>query len=214
MILALMLLLSGNPIASFEAAARRLPAEIPSERLEELDALAAEIAAGRNEVVFICTHNSRRSHLAQLWAQAAAFHCGLNNVRTYSGGTEATAFNPRTSAALQRMGWTVTTAEPETPNPRRWVSADGVPGQACWSKRYDDPANPQQHFIAVMTCTEADGACPVVFGAAARIALPYMDPKLADGTPEEAAVYDERSATIATEMLYVMQRAATLRAKP
>ena len=214
MVLALMLLLSGNPIASFDAAARRVPADVPAERLEELDAFAAEIAAGRNEVVFICTHNSRRSHFAQLWAQAAAFHCGLNEVRTYSGGTEVTAFNPRAIASLERMGWQVATTEPDAKNPRRFLSAEGVPAQACWSKRYDDAANPQKDFIAVLTCTEADGACPVVFGAAARISLPFVDPKRADGTPDEAAVYDARSSAIAAEMLYVMQRAAALRAKP
>ena len=130
MILALMLLLTGNPIASFDAAARRVPADVPAERLEELDALAAEIAAGRNEVVFICTHNSRRSHFAQLWAQAAAFHCGLNDVRTFSGGTEVTAFNPRAIASLERMGWQVATTEPDAKNPRRFLSAEGVPVQA------------------------------------------------------------------------------------
>jgi len=211
MFLSLMLLLTGNPIAQFDNAAQRVPATVSAERLEELDALAAEIAGGRNELVFICTHNSRRSHLAQLWAQAAAFQCGLNEVRTFSGGTEVTAFNPRAVAALERAGWRVTAAASDASNPRRVLAADAVPDQACWSKRYDDPANPAANFIAVMTCTEADGACPVVFGAAARFAVPYVDPKRADGTPDEQAVYDTRSAEIAAEMLYVMQRAAALR---
>ena len=40
---------------------------------------------------FICTHNSRRSHLAQVWAQAAAAYYGIRNVCCYSGGTEETA---------------------------------------------------------------------------------------------------------------------------
>lgn len=211
MLLSLMLLFTGNPVAAFESAAARVPAEVSTERLEELNAFAAEIAGGHTEIVFICTHNSRRSHLAQLWAQAAAFQCGLNEVRTYSGGTEVTAFNPRAIAALERAGWHAAPPEAASPNPRRWLSATGVPAQPCWSKRYDDPANPASGFVAVMTCTEADGACPIVFGATTRISLPYIDPKLADGTPEEQAVYDARSAAIAAEMLYVMQRAATLR---
>ena len=40
---------------------------------------------------FICTHNSRRSHLSQVWAQTAAAHFNVKNVFCYSGGTEATA---------------------------------------------------------------------------------------------------------------------------
>jgi hypothetical protein len=67
---------------------------------------------------------------------------------------------------------------------------------------YADAANPQREFCAIMTCSQADEACPNVAGAANRIAIPYEDPKAADGTPEEAAVYDERCAQIARETLY------------
>ncbi|WP_199223416.1 hypothetical protein [Brumimicrobium oceani] len=34
---------------------------------------------------FICTHNSRRSHLAQIWAQTAAHYFSVPNVLCYSG---------------------------------------------------------------------------------------------------------------------------------
>ncbi|MGA1373243.1 MAG: protein-tyrosine-phosphatase [Flavobacteriales bacterium] len=206
-----MLTLAGNPIATFAPAAELLPSTLPAERLGELDELAATIAGGQSDLVFICTHNSRRSHMAQLWAQAAAFHVGLNDVKTYSGGTEVTAFNPRAVAALERAGWTAEIEGTADRNPVRRLSAAGVPAQRCWSKRYDDASNPPSGFIAVMTCSEADGACPVVFGASARFSLPYIDPKISDGTPEESDTYDARSAQIASEMLYVMQTAARLR---
>ncbi|MCB0818945.1 MAG: protein-tyrosine-phosphatase, partial [Flavobacteriales bacterium] len=71
-----------------------------------------------------------------------------------------------------------------------------------------DPANPQKGFCAVMTCSEADANCPIVRGALDRVSLPYVDPKEADDTPEEAARYDERCLQIATELWYVMQQAA------
>jgi len=209
--LLLMFTLAGNPIAAFTPAADLLPVTLPEERLTELHELAAAIAGGETSLVFICTHNSRRSHMAQLWAQAAAFHLGLNDVNTYSGGTEVTAFNARAVAALERAGWTAEIEGTADRNPVRRLSAAGVPAQPCWSKRYDDAANPQSGFIAVMTCSEADGACPVVFGASARFSLPYIDPKVSDGTPEESSTYDARSAQIAAEMLYVMQTAARLR---
>lgn len=184
---------------------------IPSQRRDQLDQLTAFIRerahAGQPAVLtFICTHNSRRSHMAQLWAQAAAHHFGVDGIETYSGGTEATAFNPRAVAALQRAGFLV---EPTTTgdNPVYAVRFfGGMEPLRCFSKVYDHPPNPTRDFCAVMTCGAADAACPIVFGAAERIAITYDDPKAADGTPQETAVYDERCRQIAREMLYAFSR--------
>jgi protein-tyrosine-phosphatase len=193
---------------------RVLPAvaSIPAERKESLDLLAAFIkerkAAGARAVLtFICTHNSRRSHLSQLWAATAGWYFRLDHVHTYSGGTEATAFNPRAVAAVERCGFQV--VKPEGNNPVYEVSfAPDHAAERCWSKKFDDAANPQKDFCAVMTCSEADKNCPIVFGALDRISLPYNDPKVADNTPEEATRYDERCLQIAAELFYVMQQAA------
>jgi len=54
---------------------------------------------------FICTHNSRRSHLAQIWAQTMAYYFGLKNVSCYSGGTEATAMFPMVVETLIHQGF-------------------------------------------------------------------------------------------------------------
>lgn len=184
---------------------------IPTERRATLDGLAHFVAertrAGEPaKLTFICTHNSRRSHMAQLWAQAAAHHFGIVGVETYSGGTEATAFNPRAVAALERVGFLIEAATAGA-NPVYAVryNADIAPME-CFSKVYDQPPNPTEDFCAVMTCGEAEAACPIVFGAAERISLPYDDPKAADGSPQEAAVYDERCRQIAREMLYAFSR--------
>lgn len=193
---------------------RVLPAvaAIAPERKESLDLLAAFVkerkAAGATaELTFICTHNSRRSHLAQLWAATAAWVHAQDHVNTYSGGTEATAFNPRAVAAVERAGFHV--VKNDGANPVYDVSfAAGRNPEPCWSKVYSDPANPQKNFCAVMTCSDADKNCPIVYGALDRISLPYVDPKIADGTPEEAQRYDERCLQIAAEMWYVMQQAA------
>jgi arsenate reductase len=184
---------------------------VPAERRLQLDALALFAAERRRAgepapLIFICTHNSRRSHMAQLWAQAAAHHFGIDGIETYSGGTEATAFDPRAVAALQRAGFLV---EPTTTgdNPVYAVrfSEYAAPLQ-CFSKIYDQPPNPSAGFCAVMTCGTADAGCPIVLGAAQRIAITYDDPKVADGTSEEAAVYDQRCRQIAREMLYALSR--------
>ena len=186
--------------------------DIEQTRQSELNALAQWVAdelvdSGQVALTFICTHNSRRSHLAQIWAQVGAEVSALPGVHTFSGGTEATACNPRTVLAMRRAGFEVAvqdTAHGET-NPTYDVSMGlDLPGMACFSKKYTDEANPQGGFGAVMTCSSADQGCPVVFGAAARFATPYVDPKVSDGTAEEAATYDARSRQIGTEMLYLM----------
>jgi len=183
---------------------------IPEERQRALEDVAAFVswkrAAGEvAELTFICTHNSRRSQMGQLWAPVAAAHFGIGEVRTYSGGTEATAFNPRAVAAMERAGFVI--AKPGGDNPRYRVTFDeDGPAMECFSKTYDDPANPVEGFAAIMTCSEADEACPVVPGAALRAPIRYEDPNVSDGTPREAAAYDERCLQIATEMLYLFSR--------
>lgn len=185
---------------------------ISAERKELLDSVAAfiqtRIAQGKPaRLTFICTHNSRRSHLSQVWAQIAADSLGLKGIETFSGGTEATAFNPRAVDALRRCGLAITSANPEASNPIYEVKAgtDERP-QLCWSKVYDQTPNPTTEFAAIMTCSEADGACPIVPGCELRAPVRYEDPKVADGTPEEASRYSERSAQICREMLYMMSQ--------
>lgn len=186
---------------------------ISAERREQLDAVGAyirtELAAQRPvRLLFVCTHNSRRSHLAQLWTAAAGVAYGLG-VETFSGGTEATAFNARAVAAAERAGFTIVKTGEGT-NPAYSVRmGENVPAMVCFSKRFQEPPNPRTEFAAVMVCSDADKACPSVPGARVRFAIPYEDPKAADNTPAEAATYDARCAQIATEMLYVMSRAGT-----
>ena len=151
---------------------------------------------------FVCTHNSRRSHLTQIWADVAGFYSNLKMVKTYSGGTEATALNPNAVAALQRSGFRI--ENPGGDNPHYQVSyAKDKSSIICFSKRFDDAMNPKSEFGAIITCSNADEACPNVLGADFRLSLIYRDPKEADGTPEESATYDERCAQIAREMFYV-----------
>lgn len=188
-----------------------LPAEfamIDGERKEALaqiaDFVRQKIYVGKPaDLVFICTHNSRRSHMAQLWAQAAAYYYGVEPVRTFSGGTEATAFNPRAVQAMQNAGFAIQAADPGK-NPLYQVRfAAAAPALQAFSKKYDAEPNPESDFCAVMTCSQADAACPFVPGCALRVALPYDDPKDFDGTAQESVQYAERARQIAREMFYL-----------
>ncbi len=161
-------------------------------------------SGGTARLVFICTHNSRRSHLSEIWAAVAAAHYRLAAVETYSGGTEATAFNPRAVAALERSGCAVSVAG-AADNPEYSIRfGDSVDVPPRFSKIYSASPNPTQGFCAVMTCDSAEKACPTVSGATKRLAISYVDPQVADDTADEATVYDERCAQIAREMLFAL----------
>ena len=184
--------------------------QISDERKSELQQLAVyvaqRIAKGQDaKLTFVCTHNSRRSHLTQIWTQIAAAHYGVNHVQTFSGGTEVTACNPRTVAALKRSGLRFSIKQESSSNPHYAVAfSDMEPPLVCFSKVFNRAPNPSSNYCAVMTCSHADKNCPVAIGCDLRLAIRYEDPKVSDDTPQEAATYDERCAQIAREMLYAM----------
>ncbi len=178
---------------------------LADDRRKILGELAKYIDGSENpKLNFICTHNSRRSHISQIWAHVASIHYGVP-VATFSGGTEATAFHPNAIEALRRAGFEIN--KPGGKNPRYEVSfgADMDP-IICYSKAYDDTANPSSDFAAIMTCSEADAECPVVFGASKRIKLLFNDPKESDGLPNQDEVYDERTRQIATEIFFAFSQ--------
>lgn len=182
--------------------------EVAPERQAILQPLEDYINAKRKSqqpinLTFICTHNSRRSHLGQVWAQVAASYFGVMNVHCFSGGTETTACNPRTITALERAGLRISKTA-DTDNPTYEISYDeaSVPIIA-FSKVYDQAPNPSSAFAAIMTCDHAEANCPYIPGAEKRLPIMYIDPKVSDDTPEETATYDARCRQIATEMKWV-----------
>lgn len=183
---------------------------IPEERKKLLNEFSEYITNKLRDgkevnLVFICTHNSRRSHISQIWAQTAAEYYGIPNIKCYSGGTEATTFNPRAVKSLQKAGFEIEKKD-DSDNPVYFVyySDEGVPVE-CFSKVYSDEYNPQKDFAAIMTCSDADANCPVVFGAEARFPIHYEDPKKFDGTDLEEEKYDERVEQIGREMLFLFE---------
>lgn len=154
----------------------------------------------------ICTHNSRRSHLSQVWAQTAAAHYGIKNVFCYSGGTEATAMFPMAAKTLEKQGFQIKTiAEGNNPVYAIKYSENAHP-VIGFSKTFDDDFNPQSEFAAILTCSSADQGCPFIAGAEKRIPITFEDPKAFDNTPQQAEKYEERSVQIATEMFYVFSQ--------
>ena len=155
---------------------------------------------------FICTHNSRRSHLSQVWAQTLAYHFNIKNVFCYSGGTESTALFPMVAETLRNSGFQIKTIS-KSENPvysiKYTYNQHPIIG---FSKRLDDDFNPKSEFAAIMTCDSANEACPFVSGAEKRIPITFEDPKAFDNTPQQAEKYNERSLQIATELFYVFSQ--------
>ncbi len=187
--------------------------QIPEARKKALSQLSDFVKTQLQEngianLVFICTHNSRRSHLSQVWAQVAAHHFGIKNVFSYSGGTEATALFPSAAKALEEAGLQIIKlAEVENPIYSIKYAENEVP-LIGFSKRFDNSFNPTNGYAAIMTCTHADQNCPFIPDAAKRISLPYEDPKAFDNTPQQAEKYAERCRDIARELLFVFSKVA------
>jgi arsenate reductase len=185
--------------------------EIPDGRKQRLMELSGfidgNVRDGRTiRLIFICTHNSRRSHMAQLWAAAAACYYGVDDVQFFSGGTEATAFDERAVKAMQGAGFEIRQTSKERNADFDVRFSHDAPVVKVFSKKYDDPVNPAGDFAAVMTCSHADKSCPLVAGASKRIAIPYGDPKDFDGTPQEETAYRNCVSQIGREMLFVFSQ--------
>ena len=186
-------------------------AAIPKERQALLEELSNYVSSKKEshqaiQLVYICTHNSRRSHFGQIWAQVAANYFNVKNVTTFSGGTEATAFNSNAINAIKRVGFDVKPLD-ETSNKKYHVIYDKTENPIiCFSKVYDDAQNPQTNFAAIMTCSDAEENCPFIPGVELRIGTTYDDPKAFDNKPLQDAKYDERCKQIALETLYVFSK--------
>lgn len=155
---------------------------------------------------FICTHNSRRSHLSQVWAQVMAHHFGIPNVQCYSAGTEATALFPVVVKTLENSGFKVQILA-QTSNPIYSIKySENEPPLIGFSKTLEDNFNPKGDFAALMTCSQANEDCPNISGAEKRISLSFEDPKVYDNTDLQMEKYRERSLQIALEMFYVFSQ--------
>lgn len=187
------------------------PETVPEDRKEVLQPLIEFVQqkVARNQKVrinFICTHNSRRSHLSQVWAQTMAYYFGIPNVYCYSGGTEATALFPMVAQTLENSGFEIANLS-EGNNPVYSIKyAENEPPIIGFSKKLNDNFNPKSEFAAIMTCDSANEACPFVPGAEKRIPITFEDPKAFDGTPQQAQKYNERSLQIATELFYIFSQ--------
>ncbi len=185
--------------------------EISEERKELLEQIASSVSnilkqKQKHALLYVCTHNSRRSILAQAWSFAAANFYGLEEqLSHHSAGTETTYLHPNAIQALERTGFEIF-PEAGKANPDLSFSIGSNQALTSKSKLLDDKMNPKENFTAIMVCSAAESNCPFVPGADQRMALTFEDPKIADGREDMISVYDERCAQIGREILYMYSK--------
>jgi len=192
---------------------------IESSHLDEMDQLSNWIVEnwrhdGTLQVLTTCTGNSRRSILSAAMGNMAAAYYGFDNIRFHSGGTIPSAFNKRTIATLQEIGFQI---NPTGEEALRWDSKTSNPiYSVVWgkdleatefSKTYKDKSNPKSGFAAILVCNEADAECPIVPGASLRLSMTFVDPKLYDDGVFEKRKYAERRDDIGRTFLAAMAHA-------
>ncbi len=117
-------------------------------------------------VLFLCTHNSARSILAE----ATLNHIGRGRFKAYSAGSSPRANqqpNPLGLQALQAAG----------------ISTEGLSSKS-WDV-YAGPDAPQMDLIITVCDNAAGEVCPVWPGHPATAHWGYADPSEAQGTPEQ-----------------------------
>ena len=196
----------------FESAHKKTT--ITEDRKIVLSNIVAAIAReySKNETVnlnFICTHNSRRSQLGQVWSFFAASYFNLN-INAFSGGTEVTAFYKNTVKTLQKVGFEFQLTDFSHQNPTYQISFNGNENRILgFSKLYSNPINTEP-FMAITTCNNADTNCPFIPTASHRFHLPFIDPKHSDGTTKQEETYLQTSIQIAGEVYFIFSEVKKL----
>lgn len=179
--------------------------KIEPNRFQLLNEIALQIVkeykkTNKVNLNYICTHNSRRSQLSQVWSDYASNYYNLNTVSSFSGGTAVTAFYRNTVKTLQEVGFIFKIEEFFHQNPKYSISYEGCKRSIKgFSKLYDDKEN-KKPYIAITTCSNADENCPFIPDALYRFHLPFVDPKSSDGAKNQAETYLETNKQIAGEI--------------
>ena len=189
---------------------KNIDTDLEKNREEKLIELAQTIKnTYKNEnnvqIIFICTHNSRRSQFSHIWAYVSSLYFKLDFIKPFSGGTEIDTVNLNVIKSLINSGLKIEKTHKEDAMYllKPFKEYKGI---NLYSKEYSCKSNPTKHFIAIMTCSDADKMCPVIKGADKKVSLPYPDPRVADNTGLEEEVYNQTCSTIAKEMFYLMKQ--------
>ncbi len=121
--------------------------------------MTAAESGDRARVLFLCTHNSARSQMAE----GLLKHVAGDRFEAMSAGTEATSVRPLAIRAMEEVGIDISGQESKTLD--RYLR------------------EPFDYVITV--CDDANEACPFFPGAQIRLHWSFEDPSKAKGSEEE-----------------------------
>ena len=121
--------------------------------------MSAAESGNRARVLFLCTHNSARSQMAE----GLLRHLAGDRFEVMSAGTEATHVRPLAIRAMGEIGVDISSQESKT------------------LERY--LREPFDYVITV--CDDANEACPFFPGAGKRLHWTFEDPSRAEGSEED-----------------------------
>src|ERR687898_2269505 len=113
----------------------------------------------KTKVLFLCTHNSARSQMAE----GLLRHLAGNRFEVMSAGTEATHVRPLAVRAMDELGIDISGQESKTL-------------QRYLGETFD---------YVITVCDDANEVCPVFPGARRRLHWSFEDPAQATGSEEE-----------------------------
>ena len=113
----------------------------------------------KKKVLFLCTHNSCRSQMAE---GIVNYYLG-DRYLAFSAGTEATSVNPRAIEVMQEIG---------------------IDSSAHRSKIMEEFVGEKFDYVITL-CGDANEKCPLFFGGVERMHIGFHDPSKAKGSEEE-----------------------------
>ena len=113
----------------------------------------------KKKVLFLCTHNSCRSQMAE----GLVNHFLGDHFEAFSAGTEATRVNPLAIRVLAELG----------------IDISGHR-----SKTFAEFTGETFDYVVTL-CGSASEQCPLFFGGVRRVHIGFDDPSRAAGSPEE-----------------------------
>lgn len=149
-----------------------------------LDATEPEPSAGADtlsptRILFLCTHNSARSQMAE----AIARTCSKGRIESFSAGTEPGVVNPYAIRAMEAMGMDIRDQR---------------------SKHLDEFLGQNFHYV-ITVCDSAREACPVFPGDPARIHWSFPDPSAAEGSDaEKLRVFQETARQLTNRINHLL----------
>lgn len=173
--------------------------------LDQLMVYLKELVAKKLElnVIFVCTHNSRRSQFAQFWLDTFLHNFGIENYNIFSAGTVETEVHKNVISVIEHYGFTVT-KDSEINNKKYKIALGKGYEINLFSKEITSVLEAGLgSFVLIFVCDSAYENCPFVIENQKHFSLTFEDPGRYDEDLNALEYYQKCAYKIAAEMHYL-----------